>query len=268
MQEEEDSSMHYNNQTQQDEAQASLFAEGTLQPNRIQLNMHQKRDIVDAMLLKMQDALNISHVTLHYLKKKGRLRTHTASSKPALTSYHKVVRMKWVLSHINLIQGNENPTFEDMQYTIHIDEKWFYLNPNKRRFYLLPSKEDPYMAQQSRRFKLKVMFMAIIGKPLYGRNGELLYDGKYEIFPFTQQEMAKKSSKNRPAGTLVTKATQNVNREAIRHMLLNKVILAIVSKWLESVPKNVVIQWDNVRPHQIPTDEEFIAATQAHGFNI
>ncbi|XP_021713573.1 uncharacterized protein LOC110681755 [Chenopodium quinoa] len=73
--------------------------------------------------------------------------------------------------------------------------------------------------------------MAIIGKPLYGTHGELLHDGKYGIFPFTQQERAKKSSKNRPAGTLVTKALQNVNRDAIRDMLLHKVIPAIVSKW-------------------------------------
>ncbi|XP_021719313.1 uncharacterized protein LOC110686987 [Chenopodium quinoa] len=176
--------------------------------------------------------------------------------------------MKWVLSHINPIQGNENPTFDDMKYSIHIDEKWFYLNPKKRRFYLLPSEEDPYMAQQSRRFKLKAMFMAIIGKPLYGTHGELLHDGKYGIFPFTQQERAKKSSKNRPAGTLVTKALQNVNRDAIRDMLLHKVIPAIVSKWPARLPKNVVIQWDNARPHQIPRDEEFIQVTQANGFNI
>ncbi|XP_021742951.1 uncharacterized protein LOC110709050 [Chenopodium quinoa] len=176
--------------------------------------------------------------------------------------------MKWVLSHINPIQGNENPTFDDMKYAIDIDEKWFYLNPDKRRLYLLPSEEDPYMAQQSRRFKLKAMFMAIIKKPLYGRNGELLHDGKYGIFPFTQKERAKKSSKNRPGGTMVTKPLQNVNREAIRDMLINKVIPAVVEKWLESLPKNVVIQWDNARPHQIPRDEEFIAATQAHGFNI
>ncbi|XP_021734052.1 uncharacterized protein LOC110700761 [Chenopodium quinoa] len=189
-------------------------------------------------------ALNISHVTLHYLKKKGRLRTHTTSCKPALTANHKIARMKWVLSHINPVEGNQDPSFEDMSYAIHIDEKWFYLNPDKRRFYLLPSEEDPYMAQQSRRFKLKAMFMAIIGKPLYGINGELLHDGKYGIFPFTVQDKAKKSSKNRAAVTMVTRALQNVNREVIRDMLLNKVIPAIKDKWPESLPKNVVIQWD------------------------
>ncbi|XP_021761822.1 uncharacterized protein LOC110726660 [Chenopodium quinoa] len=118
-----------------------------------------------------------------------------------------------------------------MDHVIHIDEKWFYLNPDKRRFYLLPSEEDPQRVQTSRRFKLKAMFMAVVGKPLYGRNGELLHDGKYGMFPFTVKEQAKKSSKNKPAGTWETKAIQNVNRE-------------------------------------IPKDQEFIEATTANGFNI
>ncbi|CAO2838729.1 unnamed protein product [Amaranthus hypochondriacus] len=151
-------------------------------------------------------ALNISHVTLHNLKKKGRIRTHTCSSKPALTSNHKIDRMKWVLSHINPITANEDPTFVSMNNVVHIDEKWFYLSPDKRRFYLLPDEEDPYMAQQSKRFKLKAMFIAVIGKPLYDIHGGLIHDGKYGIFPFTVKEMAKKSSKNRAVDTLVTKA--------------------------------------------------------------
>ncbi|CAO2834390.1 unnamed protein product [Amaranthus hypochondriacus] len=213
-------------------------------------------------------ALKISHVTLHNLKKKGRIRTHTCSSKPALTSDHKIARMKWVLSQINPSTANEDPNFVCMNHVIHIDEKWFYLSPDKRRFYLLPGEEDPYMAQQSKRFKLKAMFMAVIGKPLYDIHGGLIHDGKYGIFPFTVQEVAKKSSKNRAAGTMVTKALQNVNRDVIRHMLLTKVIPAIQSKWPESLPKKCIIQWDNARPHQIPQDEEFKAATRANGFNI
>ncbi|XP_021770435.1 uncharacterized protein LOC110734578 [Chenopodium quinoa] len=149
-----------------------------------------------------------------------------------------------------------------------MDEKWFYLNPNKRRFYLLPSEEDPYMAIQSKRFKLKAMFMALIGKPLYDTNGELLHDGKYGIFPFTVKQLAKKSSKHRDAGTWETKAIQNVNKEVIRDMLPTNVIPAIISKWPESLAKNVVIQWDNARPHQVPKDAEFMTTTTAHGFNI
>ncbi|XP_021773282.1 uncharacterized protein LOC110737223 [Chenopodium quinoa] len=110
--------------------------------------------------------------------------------------------------------------------------------------------------------------MAIIRKPMYDRNGELLHDGKYVIFPFTVQQVAQKSSKKRSKGTLETKALQNVNREVIRDMLLIKVIPAIISKWPKSLAKNVVIQWDNARPHQVPNDAEFMVATTANGFNI
>ncbi|XP_021743257.1 uncharacterized protein LOC110709354 [Chenopodium quinoa] len=155
-----------------------------------------------------------------------------------------------------------------MSNMIHIDEKWLYINPETRRFNLLPKEEDPYRCQQSRRFKIKAMFIGIIGKPLYDAQGHLIHDGKYDIFPFVFQQMAKKKSKNRDAGTLETKPIQNINREAIRDMLLNNVIPAIVSKWPANMPKDVVIQWDNARPHQIPQDEEFIAATRQGGFNI
>ncbi|XP_021714969.1 uncharacterized protein LOC110682926 [Chenopodium quinoa] len=92
-------------------------------------------------------ALKISHVALHNLNKKGRIRTHIVSNKPALSSNNKVARLKWVLLHIHPVTNNEDPTFADMHQQINIDEKWFYLNPDKRIFYLLPSEEDPYMAQ-------------------------------------------------------------------------------------------------------------------------
>ncbi|XP_021763980.1 uncharacterized protein LOC110728644 [Chenopodium quinoa] len=176
--------------------------------------------------------------------------------------------MKWILSHINPVTSNGDPTFVEMNNVIHMDEKWFYLNPDKRRFYLLPSEEDPYRPIHSTSFKLKAMFMGLIGKPLYDTDGGLLHDGKYGMFPFTVKQLAKKSSKNRVAGTWETKAIQNVNREVIKDMLVANVIPAIISKWPDSQPKHIVIQWDNARPHQVPTDAEFMAATTAHGFNI
>ncbi|XP_021756158.1 uncharacterized protein LOC110721328 [Chenopodium quinoa] len=155
-----------------------------------------------------------------------------------------------------------------MSNVIHIDEKWFYINPETRRFYLLPKEEDPYRCQQSRRFKIKAMFMGMIEKPLYDAQGHLIHDGKYGIFSFVFQQTAKKKSKNREAGTIETKTNQNINREAIREMLVNNVKPAIVSKWPANMPKDVVIQWDNSRPHQVPQDEEFIAAITQGGFNI
>ncbi|XP_021732037.1 uncharacterized protein LOC110698828 [Chenopodium quinoa] len=207
------------------------------------------------------------HVTIQKLKKKGRLRTHTSTNHPTLTSNHKIVRLKWILSHLLHAEQNANPKFEDMQQVIPIDEKWFYLNPETRRFYLLPNEPNLYRCM-FKRFKVKGMFMAMIGKPIFDTHGHVLHDGKYGIFPFVYETIAKKKSKNREVGAVEMKATQNVNKEAIKAMLLNNVILAIKSKWPPHLSKDIWIQWDNARPHQIPKDEEFIAACQSDGFNI
>ncbi|XP_021774378.1 uncharacterized protein LOC110738323 [Chenopodium quinoa] len=213
-------------------------------------------------------SLKISHVTIHKLKKKGRLKTHTSTNHPALTSNHKIARLKWVLCHLLPAKENGDPQFVDMQQVVHIDKKWFYLNPDTRRFYLLPNESNPYMCQQSKRFKVKGMFMAAIGKPVFDPQGVVLHDGKYGMFPFVYESTAKKKSKNREAGVVETKAIQNVNKEAIRAMLLENVIPAIKDKWPSHLSKEICIQWDNARPHKIPSDEEFNAACQSNGFNI
>ncbi|XP_021776443.1 uncharacterized protein LOC110740270 [Chenopodium quinoa] len=124
-------------------------------------------------------SLSISHVTIHKLKKKGRLKTHTSTNHPALISNHKVARLKWVLSHLLYVEQNNKPKFEDLQQYLHIDEKW---------------------------------------------QGNVLHDREYGIFPLVYETTAKKKSKNKEAGTVEIKATQNVNKDAIREMILNNVI--------------------------------------------
>lgn len=89
-----------------------------------------------------------------------------------------------------------------------------------------------------------------------------------EFFHLLTNKRQKKNSKNRAAGTWETKAHQHVTKEFIRDMLLYKVIPAIVQNWPPQKSKNITIQWDNARPHQIPTDDEFQAALTQNGFNI
>ncbi|XP_021770733.1 uncharacterized protein LOC110734915 [Chenopodium quinoa] len=169
-------------------------------------------------------ALKISRVTLHNLRKKGRLKTHKSSNHSALTSNHKIARIKWALAHINPILADANPTFVDMQQVIHSDEKWFYLN----------LKEISYYIQESMGY----------------------------FFVYTTR--AKKKGKNREAGTLETENVQSVNKVAITKMLMKHIIPAIQTQWLESLPKDVIIQWDNAKPHQIPMDDEFRVACQTN----
>ena len=55
-----------------------------------------------------------------------------------------------------------NPQFMDMENTIHIDEKWFYLTKKSETYYLLPDEEEPHRTCKSKNFVLKVMFLAAI----------------------------------------------------------------------------------------------------------
>ncbi|XP_021773496.1 uncharacterized protein LOC110737441 [Chenopodium quinoa] len=155
-----------------------------------------------------------------------------------------------------------------MDNVIHIDEKWFYLNQETRKFYLLPNEENPYRCEQSKRFKVKAMFMAMIGKPQHNRNEEMIHDGKYGIFGFVYEQRAKKSSKNKAAGTMELKALQSVTKDVIKDMLVNKLIPTIIQNWPAHLSKDIVIQWDNASSHKIPTDLEFVATCTQNGFNI
>ncbi|VFQ79249.1 unnamed protein product [Cuscuta campestris] len=66
------------------------------------------------------------------------------------------------------------------------------------------------------------MFLATVGRPRYGEHGEVLWDGKIGIFPFTYEAAAQRSSKNRPAGTMEVKAIPIINRDVMKEMLLNQ----------------------------------------------
>ena len=78
----------------------------------------------------------------------------------------------------------------------------------------------------------------------------------------------KKKSKNKDARTMERKDVQNVNKDVIRNMLMEHIIPAIHQQWPHNLPKNIKIQWDNARPHQIPKDEEFNSGCHANSFNI
>ncbi|XP_048496294.1 uncharacterized protein LOC104907015 [Beta vulgaris subsp. vulgaris] len=155
-----------------------------------------------------------------------------------------------------------------MENIIHIDEKWFYLNPDTRRFYLLPREDDPYRCCQSKRFKIKAMFMGVTSKPMYDAEGNLIHDGKFGIFPFVERVAAKYTTKNRDKGTIETKAVERITQKVIRDMIIQNVLPSIMSKWHAGLSKDIFIQQDNVRPHIQGNDEAFKVAATQNGFNI
>ncbi|VFQ87485.1 unnamed protein product [Cuscuta campestris] len=82
------------------------------------------------------------------------------------------------------------------------------------------------------------------------------------------KEGAKRSSKNRPAGTLETKPIPIVNRDVMKQMMLNQVIPAFKAKWPKTRAKIVIIQQDNAKPHVHPDDPDRVLSCQKDGWNI
>jgi hypothetical protein len=112
------------------------------------------------------------------------------------------------------------------------------------------------------------MFMAAVARPRWDRARNKWFNGKLGIFPFVCQEAAKRSSKNRSIGTMVTKPIEVINKDVIRKCLINKVMPAIRLKWPGYWTGPIYIQQDNARPHIHASDEEFIHEARKDGFDI
>ncbi|XP_010667659.1 uncharacterized protein LOC104884671 [Beta vulgaris subsp. vulgaris] len=114
------------------------------------------------------------------------------------------------------------------------------------------------------------MFTAVVGRPRYNEDGECTFDGKIGIFPFTYQEAAKRSSKNRPKGTMVTKTIESVNQRVTKQMLIEQIIPAIKAKWPQDDgrPKTIFIQQDNAKAHITQEDPEWQQVYQQDGFTF
>ena len=121
--------------------------------------------------------------------------------KTHLTIKQIVNRVKFVLA----LLGSHNQsvsTFGDQNLTIHIDEKWFYVMPMKRKIRMYPEDEYPgdFTAPHKSHIP-KIMFLAAIGKPHtlpYGTQ----FNGKIGIWPFTENVEAARGSKNCNRGTM------------------------------------------------------------------
>ncbi|CAH9073884.1 unnamed protein product [Cuscuta europaea] len=110
--------------------------------------------------------------------------------------------------------------------------------------------------------------MAAVGRPQVSVEGEIIWDGKIGIFPFTEVIYAQRNSANRVAGTPETKAIQSVTKEVIRSKMIDTLLPAIREKWPSYACKDIWIQQDNARPHISVHDEIFIEAATSFGFNI
>ncbi len=203
---------------------------------------------------RMEQYSGISRYILHKAKKNGHLIRHSNAVRPKLSSANKTERIKFSMSFIHT--HNKPFEFDAMHDMIHIDEKWFDMMKVKESYYLVPSEIEPYRAVQSKRFIGRVMFLCAIARPRYDYRKRKMFDGKIGIWPFVERVAAKRSSKNRPAGTIEVKPIV-VTREVYREYLTNKVLPAIRDKFPFKRNTKVRIQQDNAKPH-VAEDDEYI----------
>ncbi|CAI8613497.1 unnamed protein product [Vicia faba] len=156
-----------------------------------------------------------------------------------------------------------------MHNIIHIDEKWFYMTKKSEKYYLLPDEDEPYRTCKSKNFIAKVMFLVAQTRPRFDAGENETFSGKIGVFPFVTHEPAQRSSINRVAGTMVTKAITLVKRDVVRSFLIDKVLPAIREKWpRDDLKSTIFIQQDNTRTHINHNDPLFCEAATKDGFDI
>ncbi|KAH9136660.1 hypothetical protein AeRB84_018315 [Aphanomyces euteiches] len=193
----------------------------------------------------------ISLATLHKYLQEGVFRAHSSAIRPHLTNANKYNRMKFAMSFVKPTLSSTMMMNDLMEY-VHLDEKWFYLTKDNRKYYLVPGEKEPQRKCQSQRFITKVMFLCAVARPRYSDDSGSWWDGKLGIWPFVESVEARRDSANRVAGNYETKCLQ-VTKDVYRTFLIDEVLPAIVSKW--PTPKQVIkLQHDNARPHVGTTD--------------
>ncbi len=205
-----------------------------------------------AVVYEMMYGVKFSHITLwKYLKAMG-VQEKTSRVKPSLTVKHKVDRLKFVLSKIKTV-GRKHFFHRQLNH-IHIDEKWFYALREGKKCKFIPGcsrYEDDTVTHKN--MIGKVMFLSAIGVPQrvpVGNKTHHDFDGKLGTWGFFEETPAKRSSKNRPKGTLEVKSV-SVTSEVYLNMIRDNVIPAVKEKmfWLKDSRNFITIQHDGARSH-------------------
>lgn len=152
--------------------------------------------------------------------------------RPVLNDSQKLARLTWATEHLD----------DDFDTTCDIDEKWFYSIRSRGNLKVPPGTQPPRMPIKSKRFISKVMCITAIAKP----RPEFGFDGKCGIWVFAEEDVAKRSSKNRGKGSKVLRPYE-VTGDVWAEMLATKVFPAIRRKM--SFAQRVIVQVDNARPH-------------------
>jgi hypothetical protein len=187
--------------------------------------------------------------------------SHSNALKPHLEDHHKFARVLYSISNLDL----DTEEYADYFDSVHVDEKWFFLTEEQLHMYLVPGKSPPTRRVGHKSHILKVMFLVAVARPRF-EGDNCTFDGKIGVWPFVERIAARRTSRNRPAGTIETKPV-SVTLARYREFLIEKVLPAIKQKW-PGQNKNVIIQQDGASSHIKQDDEAFVAAATQDNWNI
>ncbi|KAF0719807.1 Aste57867_774 [Aphanomyces stellatus] len=159
---------------------------------------------------------------------KGRLAARFDYIEPLLTNKNKEARVEYAKSFLRAL-SNGRHVLDTKQNYVHVDEKWLYLTKVKRRFYVYNDEDVVLRSVKSNNFIMKVMFLAAVAIPPYGPHTKTYFDGKLGVWPFVEETVAQRTSKNCPKGAIVT-SPQTVTAEVYQDVIVNKVVPAINAK--------------------------------------
>ncbi|CAM9375651.1 unnamed protein product [Laminaria digitata] len=205
--------------------------------------------------------LGLSQQTLRNNLKHLGMRAASRFLKPDLTEEGKKKRVDWALRWVRDGHGGAR-AFDTMDNVVMVDEKWFFMKKNGQRYYLGEGEDLPVEKVQHK----KVMFLAVVGRPRRDTVNNRNFDGKIGIFPFTRRAPARRNSRNRGVGTMVTHMVE-VTKTLYKEKMLVEVFPAIKAAW-PGAPGDVFVQQDNAPAHNIADDPDIVTAGTADGWNI
>ena len=158
-----------------------------------------RKGIMDIPLWKQQTqrklamSLGVSKTMVHHWIVDSAIRVHSSSLKPVLMEENKVA---WLVMALDSWDPQDPMKFCDIMDHIHVDEKWFFLSQQKKRYLLLPEEKNSKRCMKSKSYITKVMFLFAIADPRYNPSVKSWWDGKLGILPIGDWEPAKRASKN------------------------------------------------------------------------
>jgi hypothetical protein len=74
------------------------------------------------------------------------------------------------------LEYTELRSYNDFLNSVHVDEKWFFLNEEELKMWIAPGKAAPKCRVKHKSHILKVIVLAAIARPHYNEQGECTFE--------------------------------------------------------------------------------------------